>query len=98
MQIESFEVEQLQDPTGIVEGDRYEFLIGLAYDEEDELFEETESIDVRIIFADDAKGQRIVQAHFIDRATAKVLDFEFEEEELQLLQLFCQEHYKETDQ
>lgn len=95
MQIESFEVEKLHDPTGIVEGDRYEFLIGLVYDEEDELFEQTDSIDVRVIFADDSKGQRIAQAHFIDRTTAKVLDFELEQEELETLLAFCQEHYKE---
>lgn len=97
MQIESYEVERLLDPTGIVEGDRYEFLIGLAYDEEDELFEETDSIDVRVIFADDSKGKRIAQAHFIDRATAKVLDFEIEEDEYTTLLAFCQEHYTEAE-
>lgn len=97
MQIESYEVERLLDPTGIMEGERYEFLIGLEYDEEDELFEESKSIDVRVIFADDAKGKRIVQANFVDRSTAKVLDFEIEEDELEELHAFCLTHYQEAE-
>lgn len=97
MQIESYEVERMKDPTGIIEGDRYEFLVGLVYDEEDELFEESSSIDVRIIFADDTKGQRIVQANFIDRQSGKVLDFELEEDELNELQEFCSARYQEAD-
>lgn len=97
MQIESYEVERIKDPTGIIEGDRYEFLIGLVYDEEDELFEENQSIDVRVIFADDAKGQRIVQSNFVDRQSGKVLDFELEEDELSELQEFCSARFQEAD-
>lgn len=97
MQIESYEVERIKDPTGIIKGDRYEFLVGLVYDEEDELFEESSSIDVRIIFADDANGQRIVQANFVDRSSGKVLDFELEEDELNELQEFCSARYQEAD-
>ncbi|MFC4355420.1 DUF6509 family protein [Chryseomicrobium palamuruense] len=97
MQIESYEVERIKDPTGIIEGDRYEFLIGLVYDEEDELFEDSQSIDVRVIFADDANGQRIVQANFIDRPSGKVLEFELEEDELNELQEFCFSRFQEAD-
>lgn len=97
MQIESYEVQRILDPTGIIEGDRYEFLLGLVYEEEDELFEESQSIDIRIIFADDAKGKRIVQANFVDRSTAKTIDFELEEEEMKELLEFCLARYQEAE-
>ena len=41
MKITSYLVEKLIDPTGILSGDRYEFILDIEVDEEDDLFSKT---------------------------------------------------------
>ena len=38
MEITAFSVEEIKDPTNIIEGKRYEFLLDVEVDEEDELY------------------------------------------------------------
>lgn len=96
MKITSYEVEKIKDPTGIIAGDRYEFLLGIEVPEDDELFEEGESLDIRVILAVEDEAERIVQYHFLNRSNGKVLDFGLEEEEEAIVLSFCKEHYNEA--
>lgn len=96
LKITSYEVEKINDPTGIITGDRYEFLLGIEVPEDDELFEEGESLDVRVILAVEDAVERIVQYHILNRSNGKVLDFGLEEEEEAEVLAFCKEHYIEA--
>ncbi|GGA44900.1 pullulanase [Psychrobacillus lasiicapitis] len=96
MKITSYEVEKIKDPTGIITGDRYEFLLGIEVPEDDELFDEDSSLDLRVILAVVETEERIVQYHFLNRSNGKVLDFGLEEEEEVEVFAFCKEHYNEA--
>ena len=92
MKITSYEVDKLNDPTGIITGDRYEFLLGIEVPEDDELFDENNSLDLRVILVVEEAEARIVQYHFLNRSNGKVLDFGLEEEEEATVLAFCKEH------
>lgn len=96
MKIASYEVGKLNDPTGIIAGKRYEFLLGIEVPEDDELYEEGLSLDLRVILAVDETNERIVQYHFLDRSNGKVLDFALEDDEEIEILAFCVEQYKEV--
>lgn len=87
-------VEKLEDPFGLLSGDRYEFFLDLDVDEEDELYSD-KGIGLKIIFASDENGQRISQYHFFEKGTEKVLDFALEDDEETLVLNYCKEHIKE---
>ena len=91
LNITSHEVEKLEDPFGLLTGDRYEFFLKLEVDEEDELFTD-KGVGIKIIFASDDNGQRISQYHFYELETEKVLDFALEEDEEALVLNYCKEH------
>ncbi|WP_404433236.1 DUF6509 family protein [Sutcliffiella horikoshii] len=93
MNIKGHEADKLKDPTGIIEGDRYEFFLDLEIDEEDELYTE-QGVYLKVIFAVEESRQRIAQYQFFEENTNKALDFEMEEEEEQAVLAYCDEHYK----
>lgn len=97
MNITSYEVEKIKDPTGIIAGDRYEFLLGFEVPEDDELFDEASSLDLRVILAVLDTESKIVQYHFLDRKDGKVLDYGLEESEESVVFAFCVEHYSEAE-
>lgn len=90
MQITNFIFDKINDPTGIIEGDRYEFLLDLDIDEEDELFTEG-GVDLRVIIASDEKGLRIVQYYFTDKGTKTTMDFALEDDEEAEILAYCKE-------
>lgn len=95
MNITEYMIEKIVDPTGLIEGDRYEFRLYAMLDEEDELYTE-KGIGIRTILAVENGESRLVLAHFFDRATEEAYDFELEEDELSMLLQFCQTHYEEA--
>lgn len=95
MNITEYIVEKIVDPTGLIEGERYEFRLYALLDEEDELYTEN-GIGIRTILAVGDSEKRLVVAHFFDRATDEAYDFELEEEELAVLLQFCEAHYEEA--
>ncbi len=95
MNITEYIVEEIIDPTGLIEGKRFEFRLFVMLDEEDELYTEG-GIGIRTILAVGDGEERIAVAHFFNRATDEVYDFELEEEELNMLLQFCQAHYEEA--
>ncbi|GMK46679.1 DUF6509 family protein [Paenibacillus glycanilyticus] len=97
LEITSYSVEFIKDPFGILSGRRYEFLVDIDLDEEDELYS-SNGIYIRAVYSEEEGGGRLIKHELIERVTDKLLDFELEEdEELELL-AFCKEHYKEADE
>ncbi|MCC3357252.1 DUF6509 family protein [Bacillus sp. REN16] len=97
MNIIGYSVEKLKDPTGILEGDRYEFFLDIEVPEDDELYSEN-GIELKVIFAVDSKGERIAQYYFYEKGAEKVLEFELEEEEEITINEFCKSHLDEENE
>lgn len=93
MNITGYTVEKIIDPTGILEGDRYEFFINIEVDKDDELYSER-GVILRVIFASMENTEKIVQYQFIENETNEVLNFEMEEDEIKMITQFCKEHMK----
>lgn len=91
MNIIEYTVEKLNDPTGILVGDRYEYFLTIEVDEEDELYSEN-GVKLRVIYAIEGDQSRIALYQFIENNTNKVLDFELEDDELEMVHTFCKEH------
>lgn len=94
MNITEYTVEQLVDPTGFIVGERYEFRLYAKLDEDDDLYAE-DGIGIRTILAIGDGEDRLVVAHFFNRATEEVHDVALEEDELKTLLQFCQKNYQD---
>ncbi|PLR98835.1 DUF6509 family protein [Bacillus sp. T33-2] len=84
MEITGHTVELLEDPFGLLEGDRYEFFLNIEVEEEDELYSEN-GLLLKVIFS----GNSILQYYFIEKTTEKVLDFALEEDEEEDVKAYC---------
>lgn len=91
MDIISYVMDQILDPTNIIEGERYEFTLELNIDEEDELFQEG-GVDLRAIIAKKADQFSVVDYFFIAKADQSYLEFGLEEDEEQEILAFCKSH------
>ncbi|QTD41466.1 DUF6509 family protein [Sporosarcina sp. Te-1] len=91
MEIMEYTREELVDPTGILNGIRYEFHLYLQMDPEDELYDE-KGTGLRVIFMVDGEQERIASYHFFERSTGDVLDFELDDEEHAEIEQFCKMH------
>lgn len=94
MNILTFTVEKLKDPTGILVGDRYEFILSIEVDEEDELFSEN-GLQVKVILAVTDEETRIAQYQLFEANTNKYFDFALEDDELAEILTFCKGHIEE---
>ena len=91
IEIQSYTVEKLEDPFGILSGERFEYLLEIAVPEDDELYSE-KGLMLRVIYVVDNNKDQISKYEFIENETQNVLDFELEEEELSMVLSFCKEH------
>ncbi|MBB2478896.1 pullulanase [Bacillus sp. APMAM] len=91
MDITGHTVEQLEDPTGILTGDRYEFILNIEVPEDDELYSEN-GLYIKAIYVDEGNQSRVAQYHIFEKVTDRYLEFELEEDEEKLLKDFCREH------
>ena len=96
MEIGAFSVEEIKDPTNIIEGKRFEFLIDLEVDEDDELYSEA-GIEIRVIAGQKEEEVRILNYFLIDKADNEVLDFALEEEEEAMILHFVQQELTGED-
>ncbi|WP_077213616.1 DUF6509 family protein [Bacillus dakarensis] len=96
MEITDHSLERLEDPFGILTGDRYEYFLHINVDEEDELYTEN-GLQIKVLYVVDEKGKRISHYNIIENTTEKVLDFELEEDELELIEAYCREHLQEEE-
>ena len=88
MDITNYEYHIIKDPTGIMAGQRYEFLIDIEVEEDDELYQEG-GVELRLIFAIDGEKAWVAQHHFVGKLTEKVLEFGLEEDEEAEVAAFC---------
>ena len=90
LDITQFSVEEIKDPTNIIEGKRYEFLLDVEIDEEDELYSEA-GIEVRVLIGHNEDDIRILNYFIIDKAENEYLDFALEDDEEAMILAFCKE-------
>lgn len=90
MEITQFSMEEILDPTNIIEGKRYEFILDVEVDEEDELYHEA-GIEVRVLIAEKGEELFVLNYFVMEKAEGEYLDFALEEEELNEILAFCKE-------
>ena len=90
MEITAFSIEEIKDPTNIIEGKRYEFLLDVEVDEEDELYSAA-GIEIRVIAGQKDEEVRVLNYFLTDKADDKMLDFALEEEEEAMILTFVRE-------
>lgn len=91
MEINDHTVKVITDPTGLIEGERYEFRLYITLDEDDELYQEG-GIGVRAILAVDEGKARIAMSHFFECETENVLEYSLEDDETDSVLQFCKEN------
>ena len=90
MNIVESTIEKLDDPFGILSGDRYEIFLSLVIDEEDELYSE-HGIKLKLIYVVEDDKTKIAQYDFIENTTGRIFDFALEEEEEEEVKEYCQQ-------
>lgn len=95
-EITEFSIEQLKDPYGIIAGERYEFMLDLQIDEEDELYEES-GVVLRVIAAVQDGIITIAKYEFLNASTNQYIALDMEEEELATVEAFCREQLSEKE-
>lgn len=88
MKITGHTIEKLEDPFGLLTGDRYELFLDIEVDEEDELYSE-KGVALKIIYVIDGQEEKISHYHFFEQETGTVLDFAMEEDEEALVSAYC---------
>ncbi|MGV3465461.1 MAG: DUF6509 family protein [Heyndrickxia sp.] len=94
MNITGHTIEKLEDPTGILTGDRYEFNLTFEVPEDDELYSEN-GLYIKAIFVVEGNQSRVAQYQIFEKITDHYLEFELDEEEEKLLEDYCKEHISE---
>jgi len=89
--IKEFTVEPIIDPFGILEGERYEFVMFLDVEEDDELFQEN-GVYIKALYAVKGDQSSLIKYDLFEGETNKYLDFELEEDEEKLVSEFCRSH------
>lgn len=84
-------VELVNDPFGILPGKRYEFILDIEVDEDDELYSES-GLYIRVIYRVEEGNMGIVKYEIYENKTEQYLDFEMESNEEELVEAYCREH------
>ena len=91
MNILAYMMDEIKDPTNILEGQRFEFLLDIEVDEEDELYTEG-GIDLRVIVSKNGDNIKIENYFFIQKSDQKVLEFGLEDDEEAEVLAFVKQH------
>lgn len=97
MNITGHTVELLEDPFGLLTGNRFEYFLNIEVDEEDELYTE-KGLLLKVLFLVNGDERRILQSYFIEQETEKVLDFELEDDEAVQVKNYCEENLPAEDE
>ena len=95
--INEYSVELVKDPFQILSGKRYEFLLDLELEEDDELYS-ANGIYIKAVYKVDGEQGSIVNYDLIEKSTERYLDLDMEAEEEEALSAFCKEHYSEAEE
>lgn len=90
MDITQFSMEEILDPTNIIEGKRFEFILDVDIDEEDELYHEA-GIEIRVLIGEKEGVPFILNYFIMEKAEGEYLDFALEDDELEEILTFCKE-------
>ena len=90
MDITQFSMEEILDPTNIIEGKRFEFILDVDIDEEDELYHEA-GIEIRVLIGEKEGAPFILNYFIMEKAKGEYLDFALEDDELEEILTFCKE-------
>ncbi len=91
MNITGHTFEKLEDPFGLLSGERYEFFLELEVDEEDELYSD-KGIGLKVIFVSDENGDKITNYYLYERGSEKILDLALEEDEETVVLTYCKQN------
>ncbi|BFT70632.1 MULTISPECIES: DUF6509 family protein [Paenibacillus] len=94
--ITSYTVEVIKDPFGILSGQRYEFLIDIEVEEDDELYSES-GLYIRAIYNVDEDKSGLLKYELYEKTTQIYLDFDLEDDEVAAVEAFCKAHVLEAD-
>lgn len=96
MEFTEYTVEKIEDPFGILSGERYEFFIHFEVEEDDELFHEN-GLKLRVLYIVHENENKIASYTIMEAETEQILEFELEEDELMQLTAFCEQHYQQEE-
>ncbi|MGO4269393.1 DUF6509 family protein [Paenibacillus sp. TAF58] len=93
----SYTVELVKDPFGILTGQRYEFLIDIEVEEDDELYSES-GLYIRAIYSVEEEKSGIMKYELYEKTTQLYLDFDLEDDEVAAVEAFCKAHFQEGNE
>lgn len=96
MDITGYTVEKIEDPFGILSGERFELFLNIEVPEDDELYSE-KGLKIKVLYIVDGDTSKMSHYHIVENTTERVLDFELEEDEETLIESFCKEHVGEAE-
>ncbi|WAA08618.1 DUF6509 family protein [Fervidibacillus albus] len=89
MDIIDYEMERLDDPTGILQGDRFEFYLDIQVPEDDEMYSEN-GLYIKLIYAVEGESRHIAQYQIFEKTTDTYLPYSLEDEEVAFINQYCQ--------
>ncbi|MCJ8013284.1 DUF6509 family protein [Paenibacillus sp. KQZ6P-2] len=95
--ITEFQVEHIKDPFRILAGKRYEYKLDIEVPEDDELYSEN-GLYVRAIYNEQEEGGNLVKYDLYEKTTDRYLDFDLEDDEVQVIEAFCREHLGDAEE
>ncbi|WP_326085299.1 DUF6509 family protein [Paenibacillus dokdonensis] len=95
--ITEFQVENIKDPFRILEGKRYEYKLDIEVPEDDELYSEN-GLFVRALYSDQEDGGKLVKYDLYEKSTEAYLDFDLEDDEVQVIEAFCRDHLGDAEE
>jgi hypothetical protein len=95
--ITTYTVELVRDPFGILTGQRYEFIIDIEVEEDDELYSES-GLYIRVIYNVTEETSALMKYELYEKTTELYLDFDLEDDEVAVVEAFCKEHYSEGNE
>lgn len=84
------EITEIADPFKILAGKRYELILDLDVEEDDELFDE-QGVQLRVVYVVEEAKSSISRYEFINATTKKYIDIEMEDEEFAYIEQLCKE-------
>ncbi|MBD0381025.1 DUF6509 family protein [Paenibacillus sedimenti] len=94
--ITSYTVELVKDPFGILNGQRYEFMLDIEVPDDDELYSES-GLYIRAIYNVDENQAGLMKYELYEKTIQRYLDFDLEDDEVAMVEAFCKEHIDEVD-